>query len=615
MTPEEKLFRRMMLGLGIVAGTLCLLLAAGSIVLLARPGWAIASAASWWLGRDVTVGAARLQWGDRVAIVLSDVAIANAPGGSDPRMAHADEIMIKLALGPGAPRLAELRLLHPVVLLEFVRKGVGNWSDGGSARSDAAARRAFPGLRHAQVIGGKVAFRYRSGRALRLEFDKLDIRSATDRDPVMLQVAGSYNGSPLLLSGQIGSFRSLQDTSAPFAATFTIADPGSDAKISFAGTIAEPLSLDGFDGQVRIEARHTGRLLGPFGVKDGFWAAAKARVEGRLEQKQDRWALLDAAGELLGTEISGSLRFLDQFPRPDQVELAARSPRLDLGPISRAAGGQGGADGPRPDLGPGIVVDFDVAVAELVFGRIRPTGVAIAGRIAPGETSIERLKFAYAGGSVTGSGSARAVGAASSITANVALENADLGALAAVLGSHVRQVSGRLSARAAITMTGTSVTQALARSSGTIVAEMKQGRIARALIEAISTDLRSIFRRGEGWVEIDCLLGVMRLERGVGRIGPLTLQTPEAVVEGAGHLRVSPAYLDVTLKTDSETTGFFALDQPLRIHGPPDRLAVTPGGTAGPGHSDASTMPDMSSAPRSLRRFAEANSCRGANPG
>ena len=58
-------------------------------------------------------------------------------------------------------------------------------------------------------------------------------------------------------------------------------------------------------------------------------------------------------------------------------------------------------------------------------------------------------------------------------------------------------------------MTGVTVKEALKASRGHAVLAMKEGRIARALLEKISTDLRSLFRKNENLARISCLLGII----------------------------------------------------------------------------------------------------------
>jgi uncharacterized protein involved in outer membrane biogenesis len=608
--------RRFRVVLAVVAGLVLVTLAAALVTVLAWPGWVIATAASWAIGREVTLGAVRIGWGDPLTLVLRDVAVANAPGGSDPRMAHAEEALLSLnlrSLLSGAPEVAELSLRRPTILLEFVGRGIGNWRMGGSGGSGADPRTGFPVLRHAAVTDGRITFRFRSGKSLHLDFDSLDLRTPDDRAPVTLQAAGRYDEMKLTLSGQTGPFAALHDASVPLPARFTIADPDGRAGVTFDGTIADPLALDGFDGKLRIEARQPEVLLGLFGVGPGFWNDHPARLDGQLQRKDDRWALHDAAGELLGAKVSGTLTFDDRYPRPDRLTVAARSPRLDLGALAGRSGT--GSIGLHPGPESGLVVAFDLAIGALAFGRLHPTDLEIAGHAGPGETVIDRLQLDYAGAAITGSASAKAAGQSSRIAADARLD-ADAAALDRALGGDAAQVAGRLTAGAALTASGTTLQKAQATATGAVVVTMRQGRIARALIEKLATDLRTLFRSGEGWVRIQCLLGVVELRQGIGRIAPLVLRTPEAVVDGAGQLKLSPPALDLTVKTDSDTTSFFALDQPLRIHGPPDRLKVGPAVGGGPNLKEGDKgVQNIRTLPPSLKAMAQTNACRRSGAG
>jgi uncharacterized protein YhdP len=110
---------------------------------------------------------------------------------------------------------------------------------------------------------------------------------------------------------------------------------------------------------------------------------------------------------------------------------------------------------------------------------------------------------------------------------------------------------------------------------------MTGGRVTRDLLEKASTDLRSLFRKGEGAVPIACLLGVLTLRDGVATIAPLRLRTPDATLIGGGQIDLVRQRVDLTVKSQNEAS-VFALGVPLHVTGGFGKIGVAPavGGSA-----------------------------------
>ncbi len=169
--------------------------------------------------------------------------------------------------------------------------------------------------------------------------------------------------------------------------------------------------------------------------------------------------------------------------------------------------------------------------------------------------------------------------------------------------------AGGLDGAAKLSMAGETVGGALKTSEGAVVLAMRDGDVDRALIEALSADLRGIFRSKEGRVPVTCLLGVLTLKDGIGVLSPLRLELREAIAIGAGKIDLAKDTLDLTVKTERDSTNFFALDIPVHISGPFDRLSVVPlGGSDEAWLEQASANADA--LPPALRKLANGNPCQ-----
>ena len=108
---------------------------------------------------------------------------------------------------------------------------------------------------------------------------------------------------------------------------------------------------------------------------------------------------------------------------------------------------------------------------------------------------------------------------------------------------------------------------------------------------------------------VSCLLGIVTLKDGIGVISPLRLESEAAVAVGAGKIDLARQRLDLTVQTERDSTSFFALDIPVRISGPFDRISAAPL----PG-SDADWLRQPTAIaealPPDLQKMATGSACR-----
>jgi hypothetical protein len=104
----------------------------------------------------------------------------------------------------------------------------------------------------------------------------------------------------------------------------------------------------------------------------------------------------------------------------------------------------------------------------------------------------------------------------------------------------------------------------------------------------------------------------MTVKDGVGTLLPLRLESDAAILLGGGTVDLAGRRLDLTLKTERDSTGFFALDLPIRVSGPLDALSAEPDSDADRRWIEAAekgVMPD--GLPKGLGALAKDNACAG----
>lgn len=179
-------------------------------------------AASTAIGRDVRIrGPIKLTVYPELGISLSDVSIANVPGGKDPEMLSAESVLVGAELMPLLSRrleVTEVVLQKPVAHLEMSRNGVANWrlgDMGAPAPKPAAPAQGAPAadaasnfsMRDVRINDGELSYfdgRSNSTEAFKAISIHLNMPRGNGRNaPLNLDGNVTYNGQPLKISGAV----------------------------------------------------------------------------------------------------------------------------------------------------------------------------------------------------------------------------------------------------------------------------------------------------------------------------------------------------------------------------------------------------------------------------
>jgi AsmA family protein len=559
------------------------------------------------LGRPVTIGTLRVGLGASVTIELADLAIANTPGaGAEPffklgrlEAEAAPWSLVGWALLGHAPTLHHLSVADVALSLDHGADGRANWRFG-TDKPAGNPRPGFPTLLDAQLSKGAVDVHTSSGKLLRITLDRVTIAAAGPDQPVTLTAIGAYNGSPITLDAPLGSFDQLHAAGTPFEAAVHMSS--GETMLDFTGTMTKPLAADGVAGQLALKAPSPDRLLAIAGV--GGHAAMAIVLAGGLTRDDALWKLSDAKGTL-GAEPMQLTAQLREGPRhaPDAFTVDAGFAALDLSKI----GGQdkSGETLLRIDDAPGTILDAHIAAKRITDGTLRADDVDLTATLAPGAFSLQPIAMRFAGGAARLDMSIKnaATGAAAAARIDGTLTGADPVQLARLLGLGALPLTGPVDLRAGFASTAVKASDAGANATGALVLSMQGGTIARNLIEQAATDVRSLFRTADGTAQVRCLLGVIDLKAGLGRMAPLKLGTSDGTLIGEGTLDLKRDTIDVTFATESATTSGFALDVPVRLAGPIHDPHVLPS------VSRPSPGGDLGDLPPALQEFARGNPC------
>ncbi|GAB2176617.1 AsmA family protein [Dongia sp. agr-C8] len=564
------------------------------------------------LGRKVTIGALQIGWGDPLHVEIRDLRIANAPWGTRPEMASVEHILAQVDVWPlleGKIRYRRLDVTRPDILLERDEKGTGNWKFPSSAGPGGLAlvpkdRTEFPTLLDFALQDATITYRTSSGKALVIALKQATVQSAGDDRPVMVAGEGAYNDLPATLKATTDSFDALRDGSVPFREEFTLSNQ--DSMVAFNGSLMNPLDFDAIDqAALAIEAKNFGKLLEAFDA--GLAAGFPVKLDGTLSHQGSHWQIDAIKGATAENPVTGSFA-LDEGPRGGTDKMAVTA-RYDTLVLDRMLGEQqSGTDWKSIALqlpektAPAIAADL--AAKKLKYGKTTLTGFALVGNAAPGAVDIDSVKFAMAGTTFEANGTAKSKGKATRLHLNAGLPGGDLADLLKAFGVATSEIAGKISARIALDANAARLGEVLSQGQGSAVFAMTEGKVSRDILEKASVDLRTIFRKGKGMSAVRCLLGVATVKNGVAQVSPLILRTPDATLTGGGSIDLAKNSVDLTIRSDPESTGFFALDIPIRISGALDAPKAAPDSKSA--RETSLALPEL---PKPIRKVAEESRC------
>lgn len=585
------------------------------------------------IGRPVTIGSLAIHWtgalrGDPLAIDLQDLHVANIAGGSAPDMAAVKSVTAQLDMMALLRRrlvFRQLRIDTPVVVLERDADGHGNWETGKGAETappnlslDAApqpgevkpsGRSDFPVLLDFMLTDGQISYRTFHGNVIRISLKQVTINTAGEDQPVRIAAAGAYNDAEMTLQAMTGSFRDLHDGEKPLPAEFTI--NRKSAKLQFKGTLVDPLNVDGADGALHMEAPSLDDILSVFHTDIG--TNPGAILDAQLTRQGDLWQFAEAKGALDGNAFTGQFKLLEgRRGGNDRMKLETRFDELILDKLlasdKKTSEKKSGSwrdmslqapDKTAPDLA------ISLSAAKLAYQSMTAQDVDLSGSVAPEKITLSSARLVLAGIPLQLTGGLASLQSGGRLTVGMSMKDADVHALAGMLGSATSALSGKISGGLGLALQGKTLGDGLNNSSGSAILSMQNGRISRDLLEKASTDLRNVFRKGEGTAKVNCFLAVMHLKDGVGQLAPVWLRSTAATLNAAGRVDFRNQTLDITLQSDRNSTGFLALDLPVQISGPwsQPKTGLLKGG------SPALTSGTVSNLPPSLQGIAAANAC------
>jgi uncharacterized protein involved in outer membrane biogenesis len=547
------------------------------------------------LGRRVEIKSLRINWGNPVRIEIGEFHLGNAAWGTEPDMASFSSLSAVIEKKPlltGPVKITRLRIDQPELFLERDQNGIGNWRFHDFSKpvshnpfaTRAEDRAGFPSMLDAALTNGLFRMKTSGGNIIRIDAHTFNLSAANDESPVSLVINGAYNGVEAKMSVTGGPYRILHDAAVPYPANVAISTGRSN--FAFDGTSTDPLDADGMKGVVSIDAPELGDALGMVGLH--IKATIPAYMKSSLVRAGDNWQFEKLEGHVAQANFKGDMKLVEGTrDTPDAISGTLTFDRLDgrriVDGISLLKRPSRPSDIKRVPLEatehPGVVVDAKIIAGQVYYDQMHIDNVVLAIRNTPGLIEVSSLAFDAAGGRASMGMKLDSTRKPASFNLRMELAGVEISQILHLTRDQdgKRMLSGPVNARLILDMQGTTIREALKNNSrGGVVAYMNDGKIMKKLLQLATVDLHILFGGSNDIEHMSCLLGVYTMRNGSGIIAPLRLMANDAGLTGGGTLDLLNRKIDVAMKPIEGTTGFLALDIPIRFSGSLSSIDIEP---------------------------------------
>ncbi len=512
------------------------------------------------------------------------VTLANAPWGTDPLMASAQHVTVRvdlLSLFSGPVSLPELTLVRPMLLLERDAEGRENWEFGGAPE--------IPRIGRLNVDAGVVRFLDPPpGTDI-----TVNVASAAAPEngelPVRFKGAGKLRKNDFTIEGSAATLLALENADRPYRLDVQAKAGATSAK--FNGSIV-PARIDNVDGALSLQGRDLSQLYPIIPVP--FPWTPPYQLNGNLTHGSGVWSFRQFSGKVGDSDLAG--RFdVDRKKDRTMVDADLVSQSLnykDLGglvglPPPGAApqtmtAAQKKEAAKREQTGRALPTKpYNLEGLRAVDAKVRLKGKRFMATGLPldnlnasmdlkdGVLKLEPLDFGVAGGHVASTLTMDARGKVIKTTGDVTVRNVELKEIVPAL-KPPKGSAGKVGGRAHFTATGNSVADMLATSNGEVALISWGGDASELSIVLTNLDLAraaQLLLRGDANSPIRCVVADFVSENGVMGAKTLVIDTEAEKILGHGSVDFGKERYDLSFNAQSKRPSLLALRGPIVIDG------------------------------------------------
>lgn len=551
---------------------------------------AVESRASEALEREVSVEHVEFDGWRRPRVTFEGlrVAAAKRPDDAAPFFA-ADSLSLELApwrsLERGALVVSTLHVARPAIAGRRDADGRANWPVLGGGEGSAAPF-VVEALR---IDDGTLAWRDALA-GLDVEGRYSSSIAPEDHAPLRLELAGTYRGREVGVTGSAGSPLGLADKSAPFPVRLSFSAGATHVAIE--GHVLRPLELEGFDLDVEFTGPNPAELypLIPLPLPD----LPPYSVSARIGLDGDVVTVDGLRGTFGDSDVEGRFEIRTGGERLD-VRGRASSSVLDFDDIAGLVGappstapGETASAGQRDAAReaeanarviPNASVDFrrlrtaDASI-DYTADDVRLPGLAIEAleaslRLDQGRLELEPFRLRVAGGDVDLALHADAGTSPLEAGLEGHVQGVSLGRLLAGLGV-TGDAAGSITGDVRLEGSGNSLAAVAATLTGEATLRMNGGELDNVLVEALGLDLGEALvawlAKSEA-VPIVCAVVDMTAQNGDVRARRLFVDTDDTLFRGDARADLGDERLAMRFEAVPRDTSLLSGDAPLFVHG------------------------------------------------
>jgi AsmA family protein len=585
------------LGLGLVGlmlfvGIVVTAVAVGGAPLVAR---VIENQGSALLGRHIHLARLVISWGRPTRIVAEHITVANAAWGSSPNMLAVGRL--EMEIEPGA--LLGLKLVVPhltleegSLLLETAMDGERNWAPFAAA---VGARQQRPQVQRLLIRNG--TFRYHNGQTgaeTDVATDELVAETTDGVSPINITAKGTFQQDRFALTAAVGAVGQLQSASEPYPVKLKGSLGAND--IALNGMIADPLATQGLDLHVEMNGQDIQEVLATLGVP--IPKMPIYQLSGQVQRDGQKWWLEQVTGRVGASLLAGRI-LVDTGRHVPYIRADLTSSFLDLADLQGLYGGEPNRQLPlqdekTPSSNPAekkssrVIPDVRLPIGKLLgfdadfsldSSNVKPTDgfpfehFTLGISLKDGTLRLKPVRVAIARGELLADLEYRSAETPPHFRGDIEVHHIDLAKLfaGAAVSNSLRQTAGIIGGFAKLSSAGTSQRQILSQLDGDVGIFVQGGRLGQKMGGAFESSLAEalglIAKKDEPPHPVNCLIGRVKVARGVATAETLLLDTTETIVVGRGNINVGDETIFLDFRPYAKRGSARRIGVPFAIRG------------------------------------------------